>query len=133
MAMGNRFDSLATEALKAMENKAAEIKVPAGSALFGFIPGDKMTAWVTRAQIVKSFTQNKNNTLAWVYAKAAEMADTLTNSGSGVRPKLAGEVGWKGGVIVQVSDGYIFAAFSGGSGEQDVAIAQAGLETLPKK
>jgi len=131
--MGNRFDGLATEALKAMESKALESKVPGGAALFGFIPGDKMTTWVTRAQIVKSFTQGKNNTLAWVYAKAAEMADTLTNSGSGVRPKLGGEVGWKGGVIVQVADGYVFAAFSGGSGEQDVAIAKAGLEVLLKK
>ena len=37
------------------------------------------------------------NLLGIAYAKAAEMADTLKDSGSHVRPPMTGEFGWEGG------------------------------------
>ena len=72
------------------------------------------------------------NLLAIAYSKAAEMADTLQASGSGVRPPLKGEYGWGGGVIAKGKAGYLFAAFSGGSSADDVKAAQAGLDVLAK-
>ena len=72
------------------------------------------------------------NVLAIVYAKAAEMADILKDSGSGVRPSKKGENGWKGGVIRKVPGGYILAAFSGSKSEDDVAISQIGVEVLSR-
>ena len=71
-----------------------------------------------------------NNLLAIVYAKAAEMADTLKNSGSQVRPPMTGEFGWEGGVIVRARGGYLIAAFSGGQSADDVAISHVGLASV---
>jgi len=70
------------------------------------------------------------NLLAIAYSKAAEMADTLKASGSGVRPPLKGEYGWQGGIIRRGQTGYWLAAFSGGSSADDVKAAQAGLDVL---
>ena len=133
VVVANRFESLATDALKAMERKAAEIKPAGGAAIVGFIPGQKMTGWISRVKVVETFTPKNSNVLAVAYCKAAEMADTLVNSGSKIRPKRNGENGFKGGVIAKVTDGYVFAAFSGAKAEEDVAIAQAGLEVLTQK
>jgi len=75
----------------------------------------------------------KSNVLGVAYTKAAEMADTLQNSGGGLRPPYKGEFGFKGGVIQKTSSGYLLAVFSGGKSEDDVAVAQAGLAKLVKE
>ena len=72
------------------------------------------------------------NLLAIVYSKAAEMADTLQASGSGVRPPLKGEFGWPGGVITRGKTGYLIAAFSGGSSADDIKVSRVGLDILVK-
>ncbi|MGA7301853.1 MAG: hypothetical protein WBX10_16180, partial [Candidatus Sulfotelmatobacter sp.] len=64
------------------------------------------------------------------YAKAAEMADTLKDSGSGVRPPMTGDFGWTGGVIVRGKNGYLIAAFSGGKSDDDVQVSRAGVTQL---
>ena len=74
----------------------------------------------------------KANFLAIAYSKAAEMADTLKNSGNKERAAIAGEFGYMGGVIKKVNAGYILAVFSGASGEQDVELATEGLDWLNK-
>ena len=58
------------------------------------------------------------------------MADTLKDSGSGVRPPMTGEYGWQGGVIARAKNGYVIAAFSGGKSEDDVEASKAGLAVL---
>ena len=45
--------------------------------------------------VVGKFIKDDTNLLAVVYTKAAEMADTLKDSGSGVRPKKKAENGWQ--------------------------------------
>jgi hypothetical protein len=51
--------------------------------------------------------------LGIAYAKAAEMVDTLHDSGNAGRPPMTGEFGWSGGAILRSKDGYVLAAFSG--------------------
>jgi len=60
------------------------------------------------------------------------MADTLEDSGSGVRAPMTGEFGWQGGLIKKGKKGYLIAAFSGDSAENDVKVSRAGLEVLSK-
>ena len=78
----------------------------------------------------KDATDPGSNLLAIAYAKACEMADTLKDSGSKVRPVMKGELGWQGGVIVRGKKGYIVAAFSGGKSEDDVKVSQAGAQAM---
>jgi hypothetical protein len=77
-----------------------------------------------------SATDKGSNLLAIAYAKAAEMADTLENSGTAKRPPMTGEFGWQGGVVARVKSGYAIVAFSGGKSEDDVQVSRAGLAVL---
>lgn len=125
------FDHVATQALQVMKQRAEDLKAN-GAGIVAYIPGDTTTTWTSRMVVVGSFTKNNNNVLGIVYAKASEMADTLQDSGSGVRAKLNGENGWKGGVIRKVPGGYVLAAFSGAKSEDDVAFSTAGVEIMLK-
>ena len=77
-----------------------------------------------------SDTSKGANLIGIAYAKAVEMADTLKDSGSQVRPPMTGEFGWNGGVIVQGRNGYLIAAFSGGKSEDDVEVSRSGIAQL---
>lgn len=131
----SQFDQLADAGLSAMRGRAEQMKV-SGVAVISYFEGDHITSWNSKMQVVgrmkdePSPTQKGNNLLAIVYAKAAEMADTLKNSGSQVRPPMTGEFGWEGGVIVRVRGGYLIAAFSGGQSADDVAVSHAGLNSV---
>lgn len=128
------FARTADQALQAMRTRATEMKV-AGAAVVIHITGDLTTGWESRMVVVGSFMpKGETNVLAIAYTKAAEMADTLKDSGTSTpeRPVKRGENGWKGGVIRTVPGGYVLAAFSGGKSEDDVAIAKDGLEILAK-
>jgi hypothetical protein len=59
------------------------------------------------------------------------MADTKLNSGSKARPAYQGEFGYPGGVIKEVRTGYIMTVFSGATGEQDLEIANVGMNACP--
>ena len=102
-----------------MKARAEELKI-GGAAVVAYFDGDKIESWSSKMLVVgrmkdePTATDKGSNLLAIVYAKAAEMADTLKDSGSKVRPPMTGEFGWEGGVIVRVKTGYIIAAFSGG-------------------
>ena len=124
------FDRTAGDALKEMKRKAEGMKIR-GAAVVAFIPGEGTASWDSRMLVVGTFIVGKsNNVLGVAYSKAAEMADTLKDSGSKVRPPLRGEYGYKGGVIQKVAKGYMLAVFSGGKETDDIAIAQAGLGVL---
>jgi uncharacterized protein GlcG (DUF336 family) len=112
-----------------MENAALKMQVK-GVAVLAFIPGDSSLSWISKMKVVGAMANESANYLAVAYSKAGEMAETLQNSGSGIREPKLGEFGWQGGVIQKVEGGYILAAFSGASGEQDVEIATAGLKQL---
>jgi hypothetical protein len=132
------FSSAADQALLVMARRAEELHIK-GAAVVAFFEGENVMAWSSKMTVVGSMknapspNDRGSNLLAIAYAKAAEMADTLTDSGSGTRPPMTGEFGWKGGVIAKGKTGYLIAAFSGGPAEDDVRVSRAGLEVLAAK
>ena len=135
---GNVFDKLADAALTAMAQRAEELNIK-GAAVVAYIPGDTTKSWSSKMVVVgamKNAPTEKNpgaNLLAIAYTKAAEMAETLKNSGHAGRPPMTGETGWQGGLIQKGKSGYLIAAFSGGPSEADVKVSQAGLDVLAGK
>lgn len=131
----NPFDGLANSALAAMKKRAEELGI-GGVAVVAYFQGDKIQSWNSKMLVIgrmrdePSDTNKGANLIGIAYAKAVEMADTLKDSGSQVRPPMTGELGWQGGVIVRGKNGYLIAAFSGGKSEDDVKISTAGVEQL---
>jgi hypothetical protein len=129
------FNEVADEALRAMKQRAEELNIK-GVAVVAGSEGDRVQSWSSKMLVVGALKKGPSgddpgmNLLAIVYSKAAEMADSLKASGSGMRPPLKGEFGWPGGVITRGKTGYLIAAFSGGSSADDVKAAQAGLDIL---
>jgi hypothetical protein len=132
------FEKAAEQSLLAMRQRAEALHAN-GVAVVAWLSGENATGWTSKMCVVGKLKNDPSasdpgaNLLAIAYAKAAEMADTLKDSGSGVRPPMKGEFGWRGGVIRKAKTGYIIAAFSGASSEDDVAISQAGLEVLSQQ
>ena len=129
------FAGLADQALAAMQKRAGELNV-SGVAVVAYFEGDTIHAWTSKMMVVGRMKdppaddKKGNNLLGIAYAKAAEMADTLKDSGSQVRPPMTGEFGWQGGVIVRGKAGWLVAAFSGGKSEDDVQVSRAGAAQL---
>ncbi len=134
-AVTNSFDPAAEQALAAMRKRADELHIT-GVAVVSYFTGDTIQGWTSRMSVVgrmkdaATWKDKGNNLIGIAYGKAAEMADTLRNSGSGVRPPMTGEFGWTGGVIAHGKSGYLIAAFSGGKSEDDVQVSQAGVASL---
>jgi hypothetical protein len=118
-----------------MKAKAEELKI-GGAAVLACFEGDSIQSWSSKMLVAgrmkdeQTATDKGSNLLAIAYAKAAEMADTLKDSGSEVRPPMTGEFGWEGGVIVSIKGGHIIAAFSGGKSEDDVAVSRTGAAKI---
>jgi hypothetical protein len=104
-----------------------------GVVIVAYIPGEKTESWTSRMKVVGNLANVKVNFLAIAYAKASEMAVTLKDSGDQSRKDIVGELGYQGGAIMKVDSGYLVAAFSGGTGQQDVDVSKIGLEWLSKK
>lgn len=130
-----KFDALANAALAAMKKRAAELK-SGGVAVVSYAPGDSVQGWSSRMAVVGRMTDapsagnNGNNLLGIAYAKSAEMAETLLDSGTAKRKPMTGEFGWQGGVVAHGKTGWIIVAFSGGKSPDDVEVSRAGLEVL---
>lgn len=130
-----KFDALANKALAAMKQRAAELKI-GGVAVVSYAPGDSVQGWTSKMVVVgrmkddPSATNKGSNLIGIAYAKSAEMAETLQNSGTAKRPPMTGEFGWQGGVIAHTRTGYVIVASSGGKSEDDVQVSQTGLEIL---
>ena len=134
-ASAKGFDKAADRALPAMQKRAAELKI-SGVALVAWFEGESIHSWVSKMVVVNRYknepsgTDKGSNLLGIAYSKAAEMADTLKDSGSNVRPPMTGEYGWQGGAIKRGKSGYWIAAFSGGKSEDDYQVSKAGLAVL---
>jgi hypothetical protein len=135
---GKIFDEVADSALIAMTKRAEELKIK-GAAVVAYIEGNTTKSWSSKMVVVGAMkdapTEKKHgaNLLAIAYSNAAEMAETLKDSGSAGRPPMTGETGWQGGLIKKGRTGYLIAAFSGGPSESDLKVSQAGLEVLAGK
>jgi uncharacterized protein GlcG (DUF336 family) len=135
-ASPKKLDALESQALEVMKKKAAELNI-AGVAVVSYAEGETIQGWTSKMAVVGRLTDPKasehgNNLLGIAYAKSAEMAETLQDSGTAKRPPMTGEFGWQGGVILKAKSGYIVVAFSGGKSEDDVQVSKAGLEVLKK-
>jgi hypothetical protein len=119
----------AEHCLLVMEEAAKGMTVQ-GVAVIAFIPGEASTTWLSEMMVVGALSNGSANYLAVAYSKAAEMAETYKDSGSGVREPMHGEFGYQGGLIQKVRSGYLVTVFSGATGEQDTEIARAGMEIL---
>jgi hypothetical protein len=126
------FHADASQALDAMA-KEAKSRNMKGVAVVAFVSGDKTQDWVSHMRVVDAMVLGKANVLGVAYCKLSEMADTLKDSGSKVRPALHGELGYRGGAIRKVHGGYLLAAFSGGKDTDDLAVANVGLDVLERK
>ena len=121
----------ADKCLEIMEQAALKMEVK-GAAMLAYIPGDESKSWISKMKMAGALANNSANFLAIAYSKAAEMALTFENSGKEEREPLHGEFGYMGGSIKRVKTGYVLAVFSGASGEQDLEIANEGLDCLSK-
>ncbi len=132
---GHGRDKAQDAALAAMKQRATELGI-GGVAVVAWFEGDSIRSWTSKMIVVgrlkdePSAGNRGSNLLAIAYSKAAEMADTLKPSGSGVRPAMTGEFGWPGGFIIRGKSGYCIAAFSGGKSEDDVQVSKAGAGAL---
>lgn len=70
------------------------------------------------------------NYFAVAMSKLADMMSSHTDSGHLKRPLKFGEVPYRGGLIKKVEGGFLYTGFSGGTEDQDVAIAKKGMNTL---
>ena len=113
--------------LARMVTKSAAVKLSGVSAV-AVLTADKKIHFVA-ANCGKMFSAECNY-LALACSKIAEMADTLKESGSKVRPVAHGEFGYMGGALKAKGDLYYFAAFSGAKGEEDLEIARYGLKIV---
>ena len=123
------FADTASEALDVMA-KEAEGRGMKGVAVIAFMPDGVPQGWHSRMRVVGGFVQGKSNVLGIAYGKVAEMANTLEDSGLAGRTPLKGEYGYRGGAIRRVPGGHLLAAFSGGSSDDDLAVANLGLDVL---
>lgn len=126
------FIKYADEALALMKQEALNMNIK-GVGLVSYIPGNETTSWTSKMIVVKTTGSEKQNFIAVAHSKAAEMAETLINSGSKVREPKLGEFGYIGGVIKKIDTGYLLATFSGATGEQDVEVATKVLDWLVSK
>jgi len=130
---GRQFDGVARAALAAMKARANELHIN-GVAVVAFAPGQRVESWQSQMAVVGYMTDQKsekgNNLLGIAYAKAAEMAETLKDSGTAGRQPKTGEFGWQGGVVASTGRGIVIVAFSGGKSEEDVQVSKAGLEVM---
>jgi len=121
------FINNADEVLQMMKQEALRMNIK-GAGLVCFIPGDQTQSWISKMIIAGASGNEGYNFIAIAYSKASEMAETLQNSGSKVRPVKVGEFDYIGGIIKKIDSGYILATFSGASGEDDLAVSQKGLD-----
>ncbi|MDA3891808.1 MAG: hypothetical protein PF517_09110 [Salinivirgaceae bacterium] len=66
-----------------MEQTAQKMSIK-GVAVVAFVQGDSALTWVSKMKIVGTLSNGNDNRLAIAYSKAAEMATTYQNSGSGI-------------------------------------------------
>jgi hypothetical protein len=133
------FQAVSGRIIDAMEAHARRLRVK-GVALVASMDKDGLS-WQSRmkaVETIKDIPANPEgheypgyNFIGIAYSKAAEMADTRLNSGSKSRPAYQGEFGYQGGVIRKVASGFMLTVFSGASGEQDLEIANVGMNACP--
>ena len=126
------FINNADEALQMMKQEALRMNIK-GAGLLCFIPGDQTQSWISKMIIAGASGNEGYNFIAIAYSKASEMAETLQNSGSKVRPVKVGEFDYIGGIIKKIDSGYLLSTFAGASGEDDLAVSKKAMDWISTK
>jgi hypothetical protein len=131
--MNTNLLSTLDAALAAMKKKAEAMNIK-GVAVVAYAEGNAVKEWTSKMLVVGDMTvpDKEHNLLGIAYTKAVEMADTLKDSGSGIRPPMKGEYGWQGGKVAKGKTGIVIAAFSGAESMQDVQVSQVAIDELLK-
>jgi hypothetical protein len=121
-----------------MTKRAEELKIK-GAAVVAYIQGETTKSWSSKMVVVgamKDAPTEKNhgaNLLAIAYSKAAEMGETLKDSGNAGRPPMTGENGWQGGLIKKGKTGYdmLRVTVLVGDGKRKALFAAAAFTSPP--
>lgn len=122
--------SILVKVLDDMEQKALQMKIQGvGVACFLDTTSSEVD-WVGQMKVVETPYNLKEgwNLVAIAWSKAGEVIASGANSGNPDREKIMGELGFVGGAYEEC-DGYKLAfAFSGALSEEDLEVAQFGIE-----
>lgn len=116
--------------------KSVEAQGIIGTAVAGYLADKDTMDWQLSIRVfgkVDAPPREGNpgwNIIGTACGKAAESMLTKHPSGTAGRDPLRGEVGIQGSTIRPCGSGYVVAAFSGAKVEQDVAVAQAGVDAM---
>jgi len=126
-------------AIETLRRIAEQMDLKGFGGVLAFREGE--TIWNPALVVVDDFQRGRKpdgdendhgaNYAAVSFSKFAEMMETRANSGTTKdRPPKKGEFGYRGGVILEEGEIIMFAFFSGGSEDEDVAVASAAILTL---
>jgi hypothetical protein len=132
--MGFDFNEKVEWCLDVMENCARDIGVK-GVAVLAWLAEENGIQWIGRMRVIDmAFAEVPNekgyNCIGIAWSKAAEMMATKQNSGTMDRVYMNGEVGYQGGAINKIGNGYLAAAFSGAASDVDFKISLAGIKAF---
>lgn len=125
-------------ALAAMQAKSEELKVEGVAVVLictrddgSFQPRFAIMGRMERdPDPSKDPTDTGVNYIGVALTKLAEMFLTGKNSGTSGKPVKKGELGFRGGKVVYEKDDFFYTAFSGGTQDEDVLIAEAGQKAV---
>ena len=141
------LDCVKSVALAAMVGKAKKLGVSGVAVVQVILPPEEgedegsLVVWDPLAVVVGRFYREADpdkgegdtgaNYYNVAFSKLGEQLETTLPSGTAGRPPRKGEFGYRGGEVYVLEDGTeLHATFSGGTEDQDVQIATAGMEKL---
>lgn len=116
------------KALDDMDNKAIELQTQ-GVGVACFLDANSEVDWIGEMKVVETPYNLKEgwNLVAIAWSKAGEVIASLANSGDPDREKIMGELGFVGGAYKDCGEYKLAFAFSGGTSEADLEIAEYGI------
>ena len=119
---------------EAMDKKAREMNMKGVAVASLLAPGEDVN-WIGEMKVVDTPYNAEGGDKGWnlvaiAWSKAGEVIATNANSGNPERNCMVGELNFAGGAFDE-DNGYKFAfAFSGGTSEDDLVVAQHGIEII---
>lgn len=119
-----------------MDKKAREMNMK-GVAVASILPPGEAVEWIGEMKVVDTPYNADGGDRGWnlvaiAWSKAGECIASEANSGNPLRNCMVGECNFVGGAYDE-DNGYKFAfAFSGGTSEDDLVVAQYGIECMKK-
>ena len=130
----NAARNILVHVLDDMEQKALEMNVQ-GVGVACFLDKESEVDWIGEMKVVQTPYNLKEgwNLVAIAWSKAGEVIASSANSGNPDRKKIMGELGFVGGAYAECEDYKLAFAFSGATSEEDLEIAEYGIEEFKKR